>query len=295
MMTTLSHTPVMLDEVLSLLDPEPGMVYVDVTIGGGGHAVEVAEKIGPHGLVIGIDRDPWAIEAAARRLTETKVPFALHHGRFSDLERFLMADGVSEVDLLLADLGASSAQLDDDSRGFSYTADVVLDMRMDPTDGETAAQLIARLSERELEDIMATYGEERYARRIAREIVRARRLGPVATTAELTAIIRRAMPQEGRHGSMHPARRTFQALRIAVNQELAELEGLLSTIPNVLKLGGRATVLAFHSLEDRRVKQAFTAPVLHRLTSKPLRATEEEVGRNRRARSAKLRAVERVH
>ncbi|MHB1842950.1 MAG: 16S rRNA (cytosine(1402)-N(4))-methyltransferase RsmH [Sulfobacillus sp.] len=294
MMTTLSHTPVMLDEVLSVLDPEPGMTYVDATIGGGGHAVAVAERIGPRGRVIGIDRDPWAIEAAARRLSETGVPFALHHGRFSDLERFLAADGVPEVDLLLADLGVSSAQLDDDSRGFSYSAEVELDMRMDPTDGETAAQLIARLSEPDLEDIMVTYGEERYARRIAREIVRTRRLGPVTTTDELTSIIRRAVPPEARRGSAHPARRTFQALRIAVNQELAELEGLLSTIPNVLKLGGRATVLAFHSLEDRPVKRAFMAPTYRRLTSKPLRATEEEVGRNRRARSAKLRAVERV-
>lgn len=294
-MTTLSHTPVMLDEVLSLLDPEPGMTYVDVTIGGGGHAVEVAERIGRRGRIIGIDRDPWAIEAAARRLTETNVPFALHHGRFSDLERLLIADGVSQVDLLLADLGVSSAQMDDESRGFSYAADAELDMRMDPTDGETAAQLIARLSERELEDIIVTYGEERYARRIAREIVRARRVGRVTTTAELTSIIVRSMPAEARRGSMHPARRTFQALRIAVNQELAELEGLLSTIPNVLTLGGRAAVLAFHSLEDRRVKQAFMGPGLRRLSTKPLRATEEEIGRNRRARSAKLRAVERVH
>ncbi len=294
MMTTLTHTPVMLDEVLSLLEPAPGMTYVDVTIGGAGHAVEIAGRIGPTGRVIGIDRDPWAIEAAARRLAETNVPFSLHHGRFSELERFLAADGVSEVDLLHADLGVSSAQLDDGTRGFSYAVDAELDMRMDPTEGESAALLLARAPERELEDIIANYGEERYARRIAKEIVRARRTSPIATTGDLSAIIRNAIPGPARRGPGHPARRTFQALRIAVNQELQELEGLLSTVPNVLRLGGRATVLAFHSLEDRRVKQAFQAPTLHRLTSKPLRATEEEVGRNRRARSAKLRAVERV-
>jgi 16S rRNA (cytosine1402-N4)-methyltransferase len=294
------HVPVLADEVMDLLRPSPGAVAVDVTAGAGGHLRLLAEAVGPTGRVIAIDRDERAHrdDAAGGVARELADRVTLVKARISDLEEVLREHDIEGVDALLADLGVSSMQLDDDERGFSFMRDGPLDMRMG--EGETAYELIARLREDELADVLFHYGEERKSRRVARGIKYA---WPIEdSTLALASVIARSLG--GRRGRIHPATKSFQALRIAVNRELDELDSLLDALGRVLRPGGRAAVISFHSLEDRKVKRCFAdkgstaedgSPALWKvLTKRPLTASDEEVQRNPRARSAKLRAVERT-
>ncbi len=293
-MTTFSHAPVLLAETLAQLTPKNGGVYVDVTLGRGGHAEAILEASAPLGRLIGIDRDPRAIEETTPRLARFGARVTLVHAAFSELRATLEAHHVPRIDGLLADLGVSSPQLDDAARGFSFRTEAPLDMRMDTTRGETALELIARVEENELADILFRFGEERRSRPIARAIKLAESRGTLMTTGDLR---RAAVSVLGprRQGGIDPATRTFQALRIAVNRELDELGALLGTLPDVLDDGGTCAIISFHSLEDRMVKRAFRddarfAPK----TKRPLIATEVETERNPRARSAKLRAATRT-
>lgn len=290
----LFHRPVMVAEVTAQLKARPGRTIVDATLGGGGHAAAILEALAPGGELIGIDRDREAIAWAERSLKRPGVSVRLLHGRMGEIEQLLDACGVREVDGVLADLGVSSHQLDARQRGFSFQGDAPLDMRMDPTAGESAAELVHRLPEAALADLLWELGEERHARRIARAI-KAR--GAMRTTGELAAAVIAAMPPGGRRGRIHPATRTFQALRIAVNDEMGELERLLAAAPRRLRAGGRMVVISYHSLEDRRVKRAFRALAAgggYRLPSRrALRPTEGEISENPRARSARLRVLEK--
>jgi 16S rRNA (cytosine1402-N4)-methyltransferase len=296
-----AHLPVLLEEVLSWLAPKPSGRYCDATLGLGGHARSILERSGPDGRLVGIDRDPAALEAARATLQPFGERVTLVHARFSQAREVLERLGMVPVDGFLIDLGVSSPQLDRPERGFSFRNDGPLDMRMDPTTGETAADLLRRVDEGELCDIIREYGEERHAARVARAIVDARRAGDLDTTGKLAALVARAIPRH-EYGK-NPATRTFQALRIAVNQELDELERFLSVAADCLRPGGRLCVIAFHSLEDRIVKRRFRAlagrdgggpAVLRILTKHVVQAGGAERARNRRARSAHLRAAERV-
>jgi 16S rRNA (cytosine1402-N4)-methyltransferase len=281
----------MLDQVVEWLALRPGAVIADGTLGGGGHARAIAERVGPAGLVIGLDRDPAAIEAAARNLAG--LPVRLAQANFCDLPEVLEQIDVPAVDGALLDLGISSDQLADPERGFSFSADGPLDLRFDPTEGEPAKRLINRLSAEHLANLIYEYGEERYSRRVARAIVERRHEHPIETAAELAELVRRCVPRSP-HERIDPATRTFQALRIAVNDELKSLEIALRRIPDWLRPGGRLAVISFHSLEDRRVKEAFRRDDRWQvLTPKPLRPNEDETERNSRARSAKLRVAAR--
>jgi len=287
------HVPVMLDQVVRWLRPRPGAVLVDGTLGGGGHARALAEAVGQNGLVIGIDRDPTAVEAAERRLGG--LPVELVRANYCDLPEVLEQLEIDRVDGVLLDLGLSSDQLADASRGFSFSADGPLDLRYDALSGQPARRLIERLSEEHLTRLFSNYGEERYSRRIARAIVQRRRERPIETAAELAELVRRCVPGNPRGERIDPATRTFQALRIAVNDELKSLEVALRRVPDCLRTGARIAVIGFHSLEDRRVKEAFrTDERLKVLTGKPLRPDEEEMAVNPRSRSAKLRVAERI-
>lgn len=288
------HRSVMLAETLEALDPRAGRVYADVTLGGGGHAEGILERSAPDGRVIGVDRDEAALEAAKVRLARFGDRITLVHGAFAELGRILEGAGVSRVHGLVADLGVSSPQLDRAERGFSFRAEGPLDMRMDPSRGETALELIARLGERELADALYQLGEERRSRPIARSIKNALADGELRTTDDLRrAVVRAVGPRRG--GGIDPATRTFQALRIAVNDELGQLDALLAHLPDVLEDDGVAAIISFHSLEDRRVKYAFReSDVLAPLTKKPRIAGDEEQRENPRARSAKLRAARRI-
>lgn len=286
------HVPVLPAEVLQWLDPQPGATLVDGTLGGGGHTRLLAERVGPQGLVIALDRDPRAIAAAETNLRG--LPVKVAQSNYSDLPEVLDEIGIERVRGVLLDLGLSSDQLADDQRGFSFDSTGELDLRFDPQEGEPAWRLLNRLPEEELANLIYRYGEERYSRRIARRIVEARRIEPVRTAAELAALVRRSVPRSP-HDRIDPATRTFQALRIAVNDELGSLERALARIPNRLLIGGQLAIISFHSLEDRLVKQAFRADSrLEALTKKPVMATEEEQKRNPRSRSAKLRVARRV-
>jgi 16S rRNA (cytosine1402-N4)-methyltransferase len=274
--------------VLHWLDPQPGQVIVDCTVGAGGHARLIAERIGPSGRVIGLDQDPAMLELARPILAD--LPVTLVHAAFDQIAEVLSDQGITTVDAILADLGISSDQLDDPNRGLSFQHNAPLDMRMDPTRGETAADLLRRLPERDLADLIFQFGEERFSRRIARRIVDVREREPIATTGQLADLVRRCVPR-GR-SPIDPATRTFQALRIAVNDELESLDRLLAMMPMILRPGGRAVVISFHSLEDRRVKRAFRdATAWTVLTKKPATASEDEERMNPRSRSAKLRAA----
>jgi 16S rRNA (cytosine1402-N4)-methyltransferase len=286
------HVSVLPAEVLAGLDPQPGQVVVDATVGAGGHARLIAERVGPAGRVVGLDRDPTMLELARGRLEG--LPVTLVHAGFDELPHVLADLGIPAVDGVLADLGVCSDQLDAADRGLSFQQDGPLDMRLDPTGGETAADLLRWVSERDLADLIYQYGEERFSRRIARRIVEARQATPVTTTGQLAELVRRSVPRPRGRNPIDPATRAFQALRIAVNDELGSLERLLAALPKVLRVGGRAAVISFHSLEDRRVKQAFRQPPWEALTRKPVQAGDEEVARNPRARSAKLRVARRV-
>jgi 16S rRNA (cytosine1402-N4)-methyltransferase len=283
------HLPVMPREVLDFLAPGPGQVAVDATVGGGGHARMVAERVVPGGRLIALDRDPAMLEWSRRSLAE--LPITLVQRNFDELPAVLAELGVGPVDGILADLGVCSAQLDDPVRGLSFQQEGPLDMRLDPATGEPAAELLKHLSERDLADIFYIYGEERFSRRIARKIVATRRLAPLETTGQLADLVRRCVPRSRGH-AINPATRVFQALRIAVNDELGSLERFLANLSACLKPGGRAVVISFHSLEDRRVKQAFrNKEHFQALTRKPIQASPDEVRNNPRARSAKLRAA----
>jgi 16S rRNA (cytosine1402-N4)-methyltransferase len=291
------HVPVLLEEVLEYLNVRPGGVICDATLGLAGHSSEIAKRLGGKGKLIGFDRDPEAMEAAKVRLEEVKaelgdeMPEVVFEPRAFSEASSLIEPG--SLDGLLADFGVSSLQLDEAHRGFSFRTDGPLDMRMDTRTGETAEQVVNQEDENELADLIYEFGEERRSRRIARAIVRAR---PITTTAELAQIVSAAAPSM-KGDKIHPATRTFQALRIRVNNELGEIQSLLKSAGSLLKPGGRLVLISFHSLEDRLVKDAFReagrAKVFEVLTKKPVVADEQEQMRNPRSRSAKMRAAEK--
>ncbi len=282
------HTAVLPAEVMALLSIEPGMTVVDGTLGGGGHTRLLADAVGPTGRVIALDRDPTAIERGARELAGRPIRFA--QANFCDLPEVLDAVELERVDRVLLDVGLSSDQLADDARGFSFDSEGPLDLRFDPTEGEPAWRMINRLRPETLADIIYEFGEERFSRRIARRIADAREQTPIRSSRDLARIVIGAVPRQKPPARIHPATRTFQALRIAVNQELKSLRIALERIPTRLSPGGRLAVISFHSLEDRLVKEAFrNRQVWENLTKSPVEAGNEEVLRNPRSRSAKLR------
>jgi 16S rRNA (cytosine1402-N4)-methyltransferase len=289
-----AHATVLLEEAVAALEPRDGGVYADCTVGGGGHTERLLVLSAPSGRVVGLDRDPTALAAARARLSAFGSRVELVHARFSTLPTVLAERGLRRVDGVLADLGVSSPQLDDGARGFSFARPGPLDMRMDRSGGETASELIARLDEQALADVLHRYGEERRSRPIARSIKRAFERGELRDTEDLRRAVSRVLGPR-RQGRIDPATRTFQALRIAVNDELGELEALLAALPEVLADGGVAAIVSFHSLEDRLVKRAFRGDArLEPMWRKPRMASDAEVARNPRARSAKLRAARRT-
>ncbi|MGH9520398.1 MAG: 16S rRNA (cytosine(1402)-N(4))-methyltransferase RsmH [Terriglobales bacterium] len=294
-MQTKPHEPVMADEVVQYLAPRPGGTYVDCTVGAGGHARRVAEAMG-RGRLIGFDKDPEALAEAAKAEMPAGVQFELVQGDYRGAPEEVRARGVERVDGVVADLGMSSMQVDHAERGFGFAANGPLDMRMDPRQELTAERVVNRMDERELADLIFQYGEERRSRRIARAIVRSRPLRSTAELAELVAAVNRPVNKHGR--GLHPATRTFQALRMYVNSEIEALTALLAALPAWLAPQGRAVVISFHSLEDRPVKRAFRAGAQRGeykiLTPHAVRPSEGECRSNRRARSAKLRAAARI-
>ena len=286
------HVPVLLDEILEWLQPLPGKTLVDGTLGGGGHTRALAQLVAPDGLVIAFDRDPTAIESAAQRLVG--LPIKLVEANFAEMPVVLEQLEIPAVDGVVLDLGLSSDQLADRQRGFSFDAEGPLDLRFNPHEGRPVWQLLERIDAEDLANLIYEYGEERLSRRIARKIVDRRRQQPIRTAADLANLVRSCYPRPKGRSRIDPATRTFQALRIAVNEELSSLESALKRIPDCLKPGGRLAVISFHSLEDRRVKEAFRDdPRLQALTRKPLVPTDAEIARNPRARSAKLRIAAR--
>jgi 16S rRNA (cytosine1402-N4)-methyltransferase len=287
------HATVMLRETVEAVAPRSGGVYVDATLGGAGHAYAVLEASAPDGVLYGIDRDPSALEAARARLAPFGARAVVLHGTFASVRSLLQEQGVQRVNGLIADLGVSSPQLDRDERGFSFARSGPLDMRMDPSSDEPLSELLGRLSADELANVIYEYGDERKSRPIARSIKAAYDLGELHTTEDLRRVVIRVTGPK--RSGVDPATRTFQALRMAVNQELPQLSGLLAELPDLLEDGGRAAIISFHSGEDRLVKQAFRDDTrLRPLTKKPQIAGEAEQAENARARSAKLRAAERV-
>ncbi len=295
-----AHTPVMPREALEFLHLPEGGVVVDGTLGLGGHALLMAQAVGPHGHLIGIDRDNASLRQAEKRLMScsSELKIDLLQGNFRDLAEILAGLKVSAVDGILLDLGISSFQMDDASRGFSFKSDGPLDMRMDASQDLSAADLVNGLKEDELSGIIFEFGEERFARRIAKGVVMQRARQKITTTKGLADIVLRALPKGYTRGRIHPATRTFQALRMAVNKESEALPPGLESCFSVLKKGGRMCVISFHSLEDRVVKNKFKSWALQGqasvLTKRPLTPSDEESDFNPRARSAKLRAVERI-
>ena len=315
------HTPVLLDEILDALDPQPGKVMLDATLGGGGHSLALAQKLQPGGTLIGLDRDTDALDAARIRLAPVQnfVSIILLHTPFGNMATALDAEIATQntkMDGILFDLGVSSHQLDT-SRGFSFRRDENLDMRMDRGEGVSAGELAQTASAKELERIFYEYGEERWAKRIAQVMVERRAKQPIETTAQLAQIVEQSVPRKAWPRDIHVATRVFQALRIAVNDELGQLQAGLDTAIDRLKPGGRLAVISYHSLEDRIVKHVFSAaagmgatapgsspaafltplqePILRLITRKPITPTEVEITRNPRARSAKLRIAEKRH
>ena len=285
------HVPVLADEVLAGLSPVAGQIIVDGTLGGGGHTMRLAQAVGSSGCVVSLDRDPEALDRAEQELKG--LPIKICRANFSELREVLDSAGIDLADGLLLDLGISSDQLGDESRGFSFDSQGPLDLRFNQDEGIPASELLHRLGEKQLADLIYRYGEERFSRRIAHQIVLARKADPIRRADQLSRLVRRCYPGGGRNSRIHPATRTFQALRIAVNQELDSLDSTLRSIPDCVRLGGRVAIISFHSLEDRLVKQAFLAdPRYTPATPKPIRPTPEEVLRNPRCRSAKLRIAE---
>ncbi|MDZ7784450.1 MAG: 16S rRNA (cytosine(1402)-N(4))-methyltransferase RsmH [Halioglobus sp.] len=303
------HQTVFLHEAADALVTHPGGMYVDGTFGRGGHSRAVLERLDAHGRLLAVDKDPAACEAA-RQLAESEPRFEFFHGSFAQLPHQLHRMGIDAVDGILLDLGVSSPQLDEAQRGFSFTRDGPLDMRMDTTRGETAAEWLSGASEGEIVKVLRDYGEERFARRIAAAITAARRAAPIATTAQLARVVSEAHPRWEKH--KHPATRAFQAIRIRVNSELEDLRSLLDGALDMLRIGGRLVVISFHSLEDRMVKRYMRdmargddlppgVPVADselnrrmRLVGRALRAGADEVAANVRARSATMRVAEKI-
>lgn len=284
------HVSVLPAEVLHYLAPAPGQTVVDATVGIGGHTRLIAERVGPEGRVIGLDQDRAMLDLARTRLAN--LPITPRQANFSELPDVLRELGVGPVDGVLADLGICSDQLDEAARGFSFGRAGPLDMRMNTDLGERACDLLRRLPERELADVIWRYGEERFSRRVAKRVVETRKKQPIETTEQLADLVRSCVPRG--KAPIDPATRVFQALRIAVNDEMLALDQLLADLPGVLKPGGRAVIISFHSLEDRRVKQAFRdKDVWEEITRKPVTAGDPETANNPRARSAKLRAARR--
>ena len=284
------HVSVLPNEVLQWLDPQPGQILVDATLGAGGHTRMLAQKVGTMGRVISLDCDAQMIERTKPSLSG--LPVTTVHASFDQLDQVLKEHGIEAVDGVLADLGICSDQLDDPDRGLTFQGDGPLDMRLDTSSGLSAADLLGQLDERSIADLIYQYGEERLSRRIAKAIVMRRKEAPIRTTRDLAELVRRCVP---RSGKIDPATRTFQALRIAVNGEMEALEMFLKILPRCLKVGGRTVIISFHSLEDRRVKEAFKdATRFEALTRKPVQAGDEEIGQNPRSRSAKLRAARKV-
>jgi len=304
------HEPALLKEVVDFLRVRKGGTYIDGTAGGGGHTVAILERVGPAGRVLALDRDPEAVQRLRQKVASVEGTCVVEQANFAGMREAAGRHGIQGADGLVLDLGVSSDQLDTPRRGFSFASDGPLDMRMDPGSGESAADLVNRLSERELADILWTYGEERRSRQIARRIVQERERAPIRTTAQLGDLV--ALATGGRRGRTHPATRTFQALRIEVNGELEALRKGLAEGLAMVGTGGRMAVISFHSLEDRIVKRFFAAhagrweslpqggrrwegehPPVARVTRKPVRPGAAELERNPRARSAKLRVAER--
>ena len=307
------HVSVLLDECIEYLNIKPDGIYVDGTLGLGGHSSEIAKRLGEGGRLIAIDRDLASIGRATERLAPWADRVTIVHGNFRDVAAILDEQGVPAVDGMLFDLGVSSPQLDDGERGFSYMQDAPLDMRMDPSDNVDAWFIVNRWPEEKIARILHDYGDERYAKRIAAAIVARRQEKEIETTLELVDVIKSAMPAPALREKQHPAKRSFQAIRIAVNDELSAVSQMMETAPDRLKVGGRLCVISFHSLEDRIVKNAIherengctcprEAPVctcgfvqtLRSVTRKPVTPTDEELVLNPRSRSAKLRVAERV-
>lgn len=296
------HRPVLLEQVLEVLQPSAGQVVIDCTLGFGGHAVELLNRVGSTGKLIGLDLDPENLARVRPRLEATTFPFAIHASNFAALPTILALEGVGQVDSVLADLGMSSMQVDEADRGFSYVRDGPLDMRMDRTRGRTAAQLLATIREEELAKALREFGDEPEADRIAALIVSAARRGEIQRTSDLSRLLLEGQKQWQLHPApgkwnLHPAARTFQVLRILVNRELSNLERLLRVLPEVLRPGGRAAIISFHSGEDRLVKASFRdglqCGVYQAIASEPLRARFAERTANPRSRSAKLRWAQR--
>lgn len=283
------HVPVLLEETLQLLDPQPGEIWVDCTLGGAGHATKIVEKLGIAGRLIGFDQDATMLDRARARLAG--FPVTLVHANFEQVGDVLMNLGLEAVDGIVADLGFASDQMDDPERGLSFREDGPLDMRLDPAGGQTAADLVNSLSEQALADVFYEYGEERKSRWVAKRIIEYRKEKRLERTAELADLVRRCVP---RSGNIDPATRVFQALRIAVNDELGALDRLLASLPKCVRPGGRVGIISFHSLEDRRVKLAFKRAEWGAVTKKPVTASEPETRQNPRSRSAKLRVAKRV-
>ncbi len=307
------HRTVLLDRTIEYLKVVPGGVYVDCTLGGGGHSLEILKRLGERGRLIGIDRDQNAIKAAGERLASFSDKAVLVHGNFKDIRRIVHGIGITAVDGVVMDLGVSSHQLDRRERGFSYMQDAPLDMRMDRQQSLTAMEVVNTYSEADLARVISGYGEERWARRIAAFIVREREKALIKTTGQLVDIIKAAIPASARRKGPHPAKRTFQALRIEVNDELGILERAVKDGVDLLKSGGRICVITFHSLEDRKIKNIFRElenpctcppkapacvcgkkPVIRVVTRKPAVPDKEEIQQNPRARSAGLRVAEKL-
>lgn len=308
-----SHRPVLLHECIEGLAVRPDGVYVDGTAGGAGHSFEIASLLSDHGRLIALDQDETAVKVASERLSVFGARARVVHSNFRELDNVCRMLGVDEINGLLLDLGVSSYQLDTAERGFSYQADAPLDMRMDENNPLTAKDVVNQYSEERLKNILWQYGEERFAPRIASAIVRARESAPILTTGELVKIIKGAIPVAAREGGHHPAKRSFQAIRIEVNAELDVIEPAIRAAASLLARGGRIAIITFHSLEDRIVKQTFAnlaagctcppgfpvcvcgkKPILKIVNHKPITASPEELESNPRSRSAKLRIAEKI-
>jgi 16S rRNA (cytosine1402-N4)-methyltransferase len=292
------HDPVLLKEIVEFLSPQPGQIFVDCTLGRAGHASAIAPHLGPNGLLIGLDADPRNLEFAQQKLASAPCRVRLFHANFSELWEVLKEAGIDHVDSILADLGISTNQLFDERYGLSFAQNMPLDMRIDPRTGQTAADLVNKMREDDLANVLYNLAQERYSRRIARKIVEARTLSPITSTERLAELVRSVIPTRGKGPErIDPATRTFMALRMKVNHELENLDTLLNQGPKFLKPGGRIGIVSFHSMEDRAVKQAFRSAeqtgLLKILTKKPLSPTDSEITSNPRSRSAKLRVAQR--
>lgn len=307
-----SHVSVLLRECIEGLDIKPDGIYVDGTTGGGGHSLEIVKRLDKGGRLIAIDRDTDALKAAAKRLADYSDRVTFVHSNYSELDNVLDGLGIDKIDGILMDLGVSSYQLDTAERGFSYMQDAKLDMRMNRDDSKSAYEVVNKYSEEELRRIIYEYGEEKFARNIAANIVKKRAEAPIETTLELAELIKASMPKAAREGGHHPAKRTFQAIRIEVNEELAAIPQAIEAAVNHLSEAGRIAIITFHSLEDRLVKQKYAAlaagctcprefpicvcnnkPKINLVNKKPITASDDELEVNPRSRSAKLRVAEK--